>query len=404
MTGNKRNFLIFVALVLMFTMTATNAWAYFDRGPVKVNAAQSNVSVAVGKSITVSVSTSPSSDKQLPGCGMAECPQSCGEKNCLNAYGECTCAGTTYKTYYTDVNVSLGNSSVAKASYSNGVLTIKGVSAGETDIKVTAMLRQYTSTSQTIHVAVTGNGAGQSIGKTSAANAPATGSVEVVNEESPADSVDSQMISDSQQDEVISDSQQDEDNYAVNSDKGLIHFVAIQDGAMGKADMAAVMGKNESVVFQKKDTSGTVLYSWEFAGMDLQQPGDMDFSIVMDNNLPDILKSQVKGEAMYIDFAHEGALPGKATVNVQVGDAFAEGAALTLYYYNEETGQLEPVAEQLNIENGYVSFQIDHCSAYVLAAGDLAGAGFPWWGVAIIVVVAVVVIAIVMAARRRKTA
>ena len=133
MTGNKRNFLIFVALVLMFTMTATNAWAYFDRGPVKVNAAQSNVSVAVGKSITVSVSTSPSSDKQLPGCGMAECPQSCGEKNCLNADGECTCAGTTYKTYYTDVNVSLGNSSVAKASYSNGVLTIKGVSAGETD-------------------------------------------------------------------------------------------------------------------------------------------------------------------------------------------------------------------------------------------------------------------------------
>lgn len=395
MNRKKKSLFAFLATVLMFAVMATSAFGYFDRGPVKVTAAQNNVSVVAGKSVTVSISTSPSSDKQLPGCGMAECPQTCGEKNCLNADGECTCAGTTYQTYYTDVNVSSSNSSVAKASYSNGVLTIKGVSAGETDIKITAMLRQYTSTSDTIHVIVSGasNNTNTNINTNQNGNKqnPTTGSVEVV---TPTE--------ENTEENTQQPAQTDIQNYTVNSDKGLIHFVQIQDGVMGKTDMEAVMGKEESVVFQKKDTSGTVLYSWEFSGKNLKQPEDIDFNIKVENTLPENLKNMVKGNSLYVDFAHDGNLPGTATVNIQVSDLFNTDSVLNLYYYNEETGELELTAEQLKTENGYVSFSVDHCSSYVLTDGDLTETtGYALW-IIIIAAVLVVIIAVI-AVRRKKT-
>ena len=61
--------------------------------------------MTAGSSTTVSVSLSPASDQQTEGCGMAECPQICGEKECLDANGQCTCNGTEYKTYTTSVAV-----------------------------------------------------------------------------------------------------------------------------------------------------------------------------------------------------------------------------------------------------------------------------------------------------------
>ena len=82
------------------------AHAYFDRGPVEVSLGHSSVSLKEGESVSVSVKLSPSSSRQLPGCGMPECPQICGEKECLDSKGECTCAGTTYHTYHATAEVS----------------------------------------------------------------------------------------------------------------------------------------------------------------------------------------------------------------------------------------------------------------------------------------------------------
>ena len=105
------------------------------------------VSVAAGRSVSVSAAVDPE-EQQLPGCGMPECPQSCGNTVCLNEYGECTCGGTTYQTYYSDVKAVSGNSSVATVSYGGRNATRRGVSAGKTTVTVTGSMRQYTSTTK----------------------------------------------------------------------------------------------------------------------------------------------------------------------------------------------------------------------------------------------------------------
>ena len=65
-------------------------------------------------------------------------------------------------------------------------------------------------------------------------------------------------------------------------------------------------------------------------------------------------------------------MPGKATIQVKVDYAMREYLGsdenLCVYYYNNETGKLELIAEDLKVVNDtYVEFSITHCSYYVLA-------------------------------------
>lgn len=152
---------LFLLVLFFLTANPLPGDAYFNRGTVSVSLGQSAVSMTAGSTAEVSVAVDPIKQDQLPGCGMAECPQTCGD-GCLNESGECTCAGTEYKTYYAEISVSSSNSQTATASYSNGTLTVKGHSPGSAQITVTGKLRQYTDSSVILNVTVTENNSGGS--------------------------------------------------------------------------------------------------------------------------------------------------------------------------------------------------------------------------------------------------
>jgi hypothetical protein len=84
-------------------------------------------------------------------CGMDGCPSTCGD-GCLNADGQCTCAGTDYTTYLTSVAVQSSDPTVVTASYSGGVLTITAGKAGTANVTVTGQLRKYTDGAATVQV------------------------------------------------------------------------------------------------------------------------------------------------------------------------------------------------------------------------------------------------------------
>lgn len=70
-----------------------------------------------------------------------------------------------------------------------------------------------------------------------------------------------------------------------------------------------------------------------------------------------------------IHFRHEGELPGKAEIKVKVG--FDDTGDMGLYYYNPETGKFELVNAKVIVKDGYATFEIEHCSDYVLSKVDL---------------------------------
>ncbi len=138
-------------LIACLTMISVPSFAYIERGTVHIYADTEGVSLKVGESATVAITLDPAQEDQMPGCGMADCPQECGQ-NCLSDDGNCTCDIITYETYYTEVIVTNKNEAVAEASYADGVLTIKALAEGEASINVAARLREYMGSSVNITV------------------------------------------------------------------------------------------------------------------------------------------------------------------------------------------------------------------------------------------------------------
>ena len=127
----------------MFLMSAVPSFAYINRGNVVIGDPGST-ELKVGESTTMSIT--PFEEQHLPGCGMADCPTVCGEKNCItyiNGQMECTCQGTELQTYYATVSPHSSDESVATISYDGkGNCVITAVGAGTCQISVCADLRE----------------------------------------------------------------------------------------------------------------------------------------------------------------------------------------------------------------------------------------------------------------------
>ncbi len=395
----KKAVSILCAAALFQCLLTVSSFAYFNRGTVSMQLGQSSVSLQAGKSVSVSVSVDPIREQQLPGCGMAECPQSCGNTGCLNEYGECTCAGTTYQTYYSSVKAVSGNSSVATASYANGTLTIQGVSTGKTTVTVTGSMRQYTDNTKTIAVTVTSfgdSGNGQQPQKrpsdSSKPQAPASDAAQVTkigsgnnvsgdnNGSGQDDSLSEETESsdgngDGNGDEISGDSRAADGSEILTTKRGVYEIVPLSEDTDVKAHLQAAIDQGRFVTFQKKEGEN-VEYSWTFDGTKLDRAEDLDLEIEISQELPDAAAKRRKGrDALFLRFSFYGPLPGEAELYVNVAFSFEDGDRLNLMCWDEKTGDLETAREDIDVENGYVTFSIDRVSDYLLTYGAKDGGG-----------------------------
>lgn len=449
--GNRRRGLLSLAVIISLLSAAAPAYAYFDRGTIGVRLGQSAVSLTEGDSASVSVTLSPASSDQLPGCGMAECPQICGEKDCLDENGNCKCAGTQYTTYYAEAKVTSSNSSVASASVdrNGGSVYIDAVGPGSATITVTGSLRQYTSSSASFTVNVasapssggnTGGGASDSGSSDSGASSggsadsgagvtaapvtsPSAGSVTTVivggTEVAGTVTDDGNIVLDdgsvvSPEGETVEPAPENaassDNNSAgtvIQSDKGTINFLEIKDGPMGSDIFTRIIGIKEYADFRKTDTSGNVQYSWEFLGTDLKSTEDVDMNItVTDKNLNELLASSKSGGALYLSFACQGTLPGKAAVTIRVNERYENGVRLYLYQYDANTRKTTLVNDNLTVTNGYITQDFTDTSNYILADRAITASTLP---VSLIIALAVLgallaaLIVILIKTRARKT-
>ncbi len=412
----KRKLSIALAFSLVWLAAAAPSFAYFNRGAVELSPGSTSVSVAAGSSASVSVGIDPIKEDQLPGCGMAECPQTCGSSGCLNENGECTCAGTAYKTYYSTVSVSSSNQSVASASYSNGAVTIKGVSAGTAVITVTGSMRQYTDSSVSINVNVTG-GSG-------AAGAGPAGSNFSVGKNVPAEGLNVQEVSGAGSDASSSESENSGENAADgdgsaditgelrNTKKGLYRIVELTDKTDVKSCFEQAIKEKSHIVFQNK-SGENVKWSWTFNAADIspEDAQEIDLGIEASAEIPQSVKDAAGGvNAYYLTFKHSGELPAPAEIYINVSEVFAESTVLDIYAVDAGTGNITETDSTANAENGYATFSIEKCSDFLLTdapidakAADTADApevngGASRSGTALPAVAAVVVIILIAGA------
>ena len=152
------------------------------------------------------------------------------------------------------------------------------------------------------------------------------------------------------------------------------------NGPTGGTDLKEAREQNRTITFQKKDESDNVIYSWTFKGNDIVNPMDMDFDILLDET-PSLLESQAQKlvKPLYLTFEHEGELPGKSQVYINVGNRFGDNENLSLYYFNEKENRLDLIQENLTASAGYITIEITHCSSYALALGMSGGVPGSVW-------------------------
>ena len=409
--------LVFCLVAVFFPLQSE---AYFNRGTVSLSLGENALSLTAGTVSSVSVTIDPIKQDQLPGCGMAECPQTCGD-GCLNESGECMCAGTEYRTYYSEVAVSSSDASIASASYANGTLTVNGNAPGTASISVTGKLRQYTDSTVVLPVTVTAAVSSGSPSRTSSGSSSApsasSGNVPVpsntnsvpqqngtgnVSADSGGSSVIVEEASPGKPSVPVSSPSQDETasgEMTENSNEGSSYEGAedseenetkadflpegeLRDTARGKyrfvelsalTDIPAcfVDSANEGshLVFQKK-SGENIAYSWTFDGKNLdphEDYSDLKLGIRCPASVPDKLEEKIKGKnALCMSFDYSGKLPDTARIYINVRESFPEDQDLFLYRISKSDGKLTKVSDHVEMSNGYASFSLDHCSDYLL--------------------------------------
>ncbi len=372
---------IFTACSMLFDLFfSLPAFAYFDRGAVSLMLGNSNITVEKGSSIAVSATLNPASRDELPSCGLPECPQTCGPE-CINETGDCTCNGYDYQTYYATVISASADANIATASYANGVLTIRGINTGTTTITTHGSLRQYSnSPEQVIHVTVTtpspsapsnnqstppANSGGSSTSPSTVQVLPPSTAAQ--NNNPPSSSSPTLPGSENQT------STSTQPGSTIKTSDGIVDLFPLRPNTLtGKDVLQSAKGSGRTVTFQDKDASGNILYSWSFKGKDITNPADIDMTIDFSSDYQDRIESMAKiSDPTYFSFAHSGDLPGKATVNLSTQGNYQNDGSLYLYYYNEETDEISLIAQDLKVANGYVAFDITHCSDYFLTPSPI---------------------------------
>ena len=161
-------------------------------------------------------------------------------------------------------------------------------------------------------------------------------------------------------------------------------------GTLSADLFSAVKANNKDITVGVVNSQDYLLYSWTFKAATLNNTDkNVDLTLnVSDTKNDDIVALTGVDELVYLNFAYHGELPGTATLHTYVGKWFQNGDVVYLYYYNEELNRVEVVGdnEGLKVVDGYVDFDINHCSTYFLsghtadevkavnpATGELAG-------------------------------
>lgn len=133
-----------------------------------------------------------------------------------------------------------------------------------------------------------------------------------------------------------------------------------------------VKDSNKNLIINNYNQDSELLYSWIIKTSFLDEDDKYDFGIsLVSEHQNKILKITNYSEMLNIKFNHSGDLPKETKIKIYVGDRFADNEKLNLYYFNETAEVMELVERNLNVENGFVSFELSHCSEYILTRATL---------------------------------
>lgn len=132
--------------------------------------------------------------------------------------------------------------------------------------------------------------------------------------------------------------------------------------------------KNNKVVnLNYYDENKKLVYSWSLDGRQMKDVQEFETSLsFMTDNQKEIYKLSNYADGLYINFKHNGILPAGTKIKLFVGDKFENGSFVNVYHYDNEKQALVFIEDDLKVTDGYIEFDIKHCSDYFITMSKIA--------------------------------
>lgn len=159
----------------------------------------------------------------------------------------------------------------------------------------------------------------------------------------------------------------------------------LDDDAIVVVDANTMPLIDEGVFSFIRDTKRTLIIEyqdsqWIFNGLDINNPKVVDVRTILTKLTKDsdyynsFLKENVQGPSAMLQFSENGDLPGKTLIKIDkasVDTLLNNPDNIYVYYYKEDTDQLVKVAMEIQSNDGFYEFYINHNSKYIMTTKEI---------------------------------
>ncbi len=139
------------------------------------------------------------------------------------------------------------------------------------------------------------------------------------------------------------------------------------------------LAKKEDVDLKVQTAKAT----WKFNSSDINNTNiSLNPTVTISNNKFENMDKPPFEDAIYLKFDHEGALPGKATIELDVSEnnKYEKGKTVYLYYFDSTKNKYQYISA-VTADDKKITIELEHCSEYVISdklittLGDVDGDG-----------------------------
>lgn len=139
-------------------------------------------------------------------------------------------------------------------------------------------------------------------------------------------------------------------------------------------NLNAVKESKKTVSFNYYNEDKKMVYSWVVDGASIKEPTEINTNLnFVSEHKEEIGKLSNYADGFYLNFEHNGKLPEGTKIKVYVGDKFKDNENVNVYYHNKDNNSLDTIKKDLVVTEGYIEFDIKHCSDYFVTMSEVQG-------------------------------
>ena len=147
------------------------------------------------------------------------------------------------------------------------------------------------------------------------------------------------------------------------------------DSKISKEEINKIKDSKKLLRLNYYNENKKLVYSWIINGNEIKDTKEFVTTITFKTESEkEIYKLSNYADGLYINFNHSGELSTGTKIKLFVGDKFENESIVNVYHYNNTEKLLELTKDSINVVDGYIELDIEHCSKYFVTMSTIGTA------------------------------